>query len=53
MSKGPQRTADLVEIHELCSRYMAYASQYLVDRWLELFTPDGEYSAFGTRYPVG
>ena len=52
MSLDPQRVADLVEIHELCSRYMAYASQYLVDQWLELFTPDGEYSAFGTKYPV-
>ena len=52
MSEGPRRVADLVEIHELCSRYMAYASQYRVDRWLELFTPDGEYNAFGTKYPV-
>ena len=52
MSGGPQRVADLVEIHELCSRYMAWASQYQVDRWLELFTPDGEYRAFGTKYPV-
>jgi hypothetical protein len=52
VSRDPKRIADLVEIHELCSRYMAWASQYEVDRWLELFTPDGEYSAFGTVYPV-
>jgi hypothetical protein len=47
-----RRVADLVEIHELCSRYMAFASQYVVDKWLEVFTPDAEYSAFGTSYPV-
>jgi hypothetical protein len=46
------RVADLVEIHELCSRYMAYASQFVVDQWLEVFTPDAEYSAFGTSYTV-
>ena len=27
MSQDPKRIADLVEIHELCSRYLAYASQ--------------------------
>ena len=52
MSRDPQRIADLVEIHELCARYMAFASQFIVDRWLEVFTPDAEYSAFGTTYPL-
>jgi hypothetical protein len=52
VSLDPQRVADLVEIHELCSRYMAYASQFVVDQWLEVFTADAEYSAFGTRYPL-
>lgn len=52
MSLDARRISDLVEIHELCSRYMAYASQYVVDKWLEVFTTDGEYSAFGTRYPL-
>jgi len=52
VSRGAQRTADLVEIHELCARYMAFASQFIVDRWLEVFTPDAEYSAFGTTYPL-
>ena len=52
MTRREPRVADLLAIHELCSRYMAFASQYQVDRWLELFTPDGEYSAFGTKYPV-
>ena len=30
VSHDPQRIADLVEIHQLCARYMAYASQFVV-----------------------
>ena len=52
MSFDPKRVADLVEIHELCSRYMAFASQFVVDQWLEVFTPDAVYHAFGTDYTV-
>ena len=52
MSAAAKRTADLVEIHELCSRYMAFASQFVVDQWLEVFTPDAVYHAFGTDYTV-
>lgn len=51
-SDDPGRVADLVEIHQLCARYMAYAAQHLPDQWLEVFTPDAEYSAFGTAYTV-
>ena len=46
------RTSDLVEIDQLCARFMMLASQFLEDRWLEVFTPDGEYNAFGTPYPL-
>ena len=52
MSHDPRRLADLIEIHELCARYMAFASQFVPDRWLEVFTSDAEYSAFGTAYTV-
>jgi len=52
VSRDPRRVADLVEIHQLCARYMAYASQFVLDRWLEVFTPDAEYSAFGTAYTL-
>jgi hypothetical protein len=52
VSRGAQKVADLVEIHELCSRYMAFASQFVVDQWLQVFVPDGEYEAFGTVYPL-
>jgi hypothetical protein len=52
MTGNAQRISDLVEIHALCARYMSYTSQYVQDRWLEVFTPDGEYNAFGTRYTL-
>jgi hypothetical protein len=52
MSDASQRTADLVELHALCSRYMLLTSQFVQDRWLEVFTPDGEYNAFGTPYSL-
>ena len=47
-----ERTADLVEIHALCARYMAYTSQFVQDRWADVFTPDVVYSAFGTPYTI-
>ena len=47
-----QRTSDLVDLHALCARYMAYTSQFVKDRWLDVFTPDGEYNAFGTPYSL-
>jgi hypothetical protein len=50
MPNDPDRTADLVEINALCSRYMMLTSQFVQDRWLEVFTPDGAYNAFGTEY---
>ena len=48
MTDDSQRIADLVELHALCARYMAYTSQFVEDRWLDVFTPDVEYNAFGT-----
>ena len=47
-----QRISDLVEIHALCARYMLYTSQFVQDRWLDVFTPDVEYNAFGTPYTI-
>jgi len=52
MTNDAQRTSDLVEIHALCSRYMSYTSRFIQDQWLEVFTPDVEYSAFGTPYTL-
>jgi SnoaL-like domain len=54
MSPAPDdlRTSDLVELHALCARYMSYTSQMVQDRWLDVFTPDAEYRAFGTPYTL-
>jgi hypothetical protein len=52
MTEEQRRTSDLVELHALCARYMAYTSQLVQDRWLDVFTPDAEYSAFGTPYTL-
>ena len=52
MTDPAQRIQDLVEIHALCSRYMLYTSQFVKDRWLDVFTPDVEYKAFGTPYTI-
>ena len=49
---GAQRIADLVEIEQLCARYLAYASQFVPDQWLRVFTPDVQYSAFGAVYDI-
>src|SRR2546423_15468097 len=52
MSKDAQGISDLVELHALCARYMLLCSQFVNDRWLDVFTPDAEYSAFGTVYTL-
>ncbi len=52
MTEPDDRTSDLVALHALCARYMAFTSQHVPDRWLEVFTPDVEYSAFGTPYSL-
>ena len=52
MTDDAQRIADLVELHALCAgtwRTRASSSQ---DRWLDVFTPDVEYNAFGTPYTL-
>jgi hypothetical protein len=52
MTDEQQRTADLVELHALCARYMMLASQFVEDQWLDVFTPDAEYNAFGAVYTL-
>ena len=52
MTDDAPRISDQVELHALCSRYMSYTSQFVQDRWLEVFTPDAEYNAFGTPYTL-
>jgi hypothetical protein len=52
MTDDARRLADLVELHQLCSRYMLLTSQFIGDRWLEVFTPEVVYNAFGTDYTL-
>src|SRR4029079_16575782 len=52
VTEPDDRPSDLVALHALCARYMAVTSQHVPDRWLEVFTPDVEYSAFGTPYSL-
>ncbi len=49
---GAERTADLIELHQLCARYMLLCAQFIDDKWLEVFTPDVVYNAFGTDYTL-
>jgi hypothetical protein len=50
MTDEGRRTTDLVELHALCSLYMLLCSQFVEGRWLEVFTPDATYNAFGAVY---
>ena len=52
MGDDQQRIADLVDLHALCARYMSYCSQFVDEGWLDVFTPDAEYNAFGTAYSL-
>src|SRR5436305_1949019 len=45
-----QEMADLLEIEQLAARYMMLSARKENDRWLEVFTADGVYNAFGTPY---
>ena len=47
-----QEMSDLLEIEQLLARYMMFSARKEMDkeRWLEVFTADGVYNAFGTPY---
>jgi hypothetical protein len=45
-----QEMADLLEIQQLAARYMMLSARKDNDHWLEVFTPDGVYHAFGSPY---
>lgn len=47
-----QPTDDLVEINALCARYLSYTARKVDDQWLDVFSPDAEYSAFGAIYSL-
>lgn len=45
-------TDDLIEIQQLLARYAVTITQGDIDRLLNVFTPDGTYSAFGETFPL-
>jgi len=46
----PALLADIVEVEQLLARYAAGMTRNDVDAVLDVFTPDGTYSAFGETY---
>ena len=52
MTDDSQRIADLVDLHAMCARYLSYCSLFVDEGWLDVFTPDAEYNAFGTAYSL-
>jgi hypothetical protein len=48
----PTRTDDLVEIQQLLARYAVTITQQDIDGLVNVFTPDGTYSAFGETYSL-
>jgi hypothetical protein len=48
----PSRTEDIVEIQQLLAKYAVTITQENIDGLLEVFTPDGTYSAFGDTYKL-
>ena len=47
-----QRIADVIEIEQLLARYAVAMTQDDIDAVVEVFTPDGTYSAFGDTYAL-
>src|SRR6201990_1395494 len=48
----PTRTDDLVEIQQLLARYAVTITRQDIDGLVQVFTPDGTYSAFGETYSL-
>ena len=48
----PSRIEDLVDIHQLLAKYAVTITQGDVEGLVEVFTPDGTYSAFGSTYTL-
>ena len=45
--------ADIIEIEQLLARYAVAMTKDDIDSVIEVFTPDGTYSAFGDTYTLG
>jgi len=47
------RVADIVELEQLLARYAIGMTRDDVEAVMDVFTPDGTYSAFGSTYTLG
>jgi len=48
----PEAVADIIELEQLLARYAVGMTKGDVDAVVEVFTPDGTYSAFGDTYAL-
>jgi SnoaL-like protein len=48
----PARTADIIELQQVLARYAVGMTRDDVEAVMEVFTPDGTYSAFGATYAL-
>jgi hypothetical protein len=48
----PAPTADIIELDQVLARYAVGMTRDDVEAVMEVFTPDGTYSAFGTTYAL-
>lgn len=48
----PARTADIIELEQVLARYAVGMTRDDVEAVMEVFTPDGSYSAFGATYAL-
>ena len=49
---GSPPVADVIELEQLLARYAVGMTRDDVDAVIDVFTPDGTYSAFGDTYPL-
>jgi hypothetical protein len=47
-----QQIADILEVEQLLARYAVGMTQDDIDAVIDVFTPDGSYSAFGDTYAL-
>ena len=52
MAPSDQPIADVIELEQLLARYAVGMTKDDVDAVVEVFTPDGTYSAFGDTYQL-
>ena len=48
----PAQLADIIELQQVLARYAVGMTQDDIDAVVDVFTPDGTYSAFGATYTV-